>query len=99
MFFENVLQFNLKVIEQMILASFFKFSQGLSLYPGQKLQFRVVNAEIECLFYEHKIVVTSAPALVPWNLLRISSPYPIELKDPPRWILNVANIAPSFFAI
>lgn len=94
--FENVLQFNLKVIEQMILASFFKFSQGLSLYPGQKLQLRVVNAEIECLFYEHKIVVTSAPALIPWNMLRISSPYPIELKDPPRWIQTLQTLLYHF---
>ncbi len=83
----------------MILASFFKFSQGLSLYPGQKLQFRVVNAEIECLFYEHKIVVTSAPALVPWNLLRLSSPYPIELKDPrkiPRWVQSLQALLHNF---
>ncbi len=95
--FENVLQFNLKIIEQMILSSFFKFSQGISLYPGQKLQLRVVDAEIECLFFEHKIVVTSAPALIPWNVLRLCSPYPIELKDPPRWIQSLQTLLHHFF--
>jgi hypothetical protein len=95
--FENVLQFNLKVIEQMILSSFVKFSQGISLYPGQKLQLRVVGAEIECLFFEHKIVVTSAPALIPWNILRLSFPYPIELKDPPRWIQSLQTLLHHFF--
>ncbi len=83
--FENVLEFNLKVIEQMILASFFKVSQGVSFYPGQKLHLRVNNAEIECLFFENEIVVTSAPAAIPWNFLCSlcrSCPYAIELKDP-----------------
>ena len=99
---ENVLAFNLKVIEQMILSSFFKLSQGVSIYPGQTLHLRVIDAEIECLFSEHEILVTAAPALIPWNFLRShcrSSPYVIELKDPgtiPHWIKSLQTLLKHF---
>ena len=83
--FEDVLAINLKVIEQLILSTFFKTSQGISLAPGQKLILKIINADIECLFLEKKLVVTSAPPIAPWHFLSAlcrASPYTIDLQAP-----------------
>lgn len=82
--FEDVLAINLKVIEQMILSSFFKISQGTTFVSGQKLNLKIINADIECLFFDHKLVVTSVPSRFPWHFLSamcVSSPYTIELSE------------------
>ncbi len=81
---EDVLAINLKVIEQMILSSFFKISRGTTLFKGQKLHLKVINADIECLFFDHQLVVTSAPTLIPWHFLSslcCKRPYTIDLSQ------------------
>ncbi len=100
--FENVLSINLKVIEQMILASFFKISKGSSFYPGQKLQLKINNAEFECLCLENKIVITSASNLIPWHYLSSlcqSHPYTIEIrgtKPTASWVKSLQTLLNYF---
>jgi hypothetical protein len=89
--FEDSPQSNLKIVEQLILDAFFKISGQGPLIPGKKILLHIINAEIECLLAEKKILVTHAPSLVPWHYLSalcLSSSYAIGLPTitvPKSW--------------
>lgn len=82
--FEKMVNINLQVIEQMIASAFFKMSKSSLIMPGQKLTLKIINDDIECLVSDQQLLVTSAPARVPWHFLSticLTQPYPIAILE------------------